>query len=371
MTSIGDRVASFRGAFGRDPEVLGEAHGRVNLIGEHTDYNGGFVLPTLIPQRTRAELARRGDRRATVVSANLGKRESWELGEEKRLERWVDYVQGITRAVREAGLTLGGFDLLLSSDVPLGAGLSSSAALEVAVLRALREAFGLDLDDAGIARLAHRAETEHVGAPVGLMDQYVCSLGRLGEALFMDMRTLSTEGVAIPPKLALIVIDSGVRHSNVAGDYRQRRTECQEAARLLGVVELRDARLEDVESARLPELLGRRARHVVTENERVLATVEALRRDDLAAVAEAFRESHRSMRDDFEVSVPQIDLLVALADSHAGTHGARLTGGGFGGSIVALADSGSARMIAEKVAIQYEARACRSARILLPLREEP
>jgi galactokinase len=351
----------------RAPDAVAEAPGRVNLIGEHTDYNEGFVLPTPIPQKTRAEVARRPGDAVTVVSATLGETESYVLGDEQRTGRWIDYVQGLTRALRETGHSLTGFDLRLESDVPVGSGLSSSAALEVSVLRALREAFSLSIDDVLLARLGQKAENDHVGAPVGLMDQLVSSLGRQGEALLMDMRSLAVEPVPLPRSVELVVIDSGIRHSNVGGGYGERRAECRRAADLLGVPQLRDADLDMLERARLPVPLDRRARHVVTENLRVLETAAALRRGDLEVVSAAFAASHASMRDDFETSVPEIDLLVSLAVAGPHVHGARLTGGGFGGAIVALAERGKGAEVAARVGTEYEARTHRRARVLLPV----
>ncbi len=346
--------------------MVAEAPGRVNLIGEHTDYNEGFVLPTPIPQRTRAELARRSDTITTVMSAELGARETYRLGDELRTGRWIDYVQGLTRVLAEAGHKLTGFDLRLESSVPIGSGLSSSAALEVSVLRALREAFSLDIDDVHLARLGQRAENEHVGAPVGLMDQMVCSLGRQGEALFLDMRSLAAESVPLPPTVELVVIDSGVRHSNAGGGYAERRAECRRAADLLGVPQLRDADLALLAAAGLPAPLDRRARHIVSENLRVQQTVAALRRGDLGAVAATLAASHASMRDDFEISVPQVDLLVSLAASEPTVHGARLTGGGFGGAVVALADRGTGVATAASILCRYNERGAEQATVLLP-----
>ena len=243
MTKPASLTASFEELFGRPPSTIAEAPGRVNLIGEHTDYNEGFVLPTPIPQKTRAEVSRRTDTLVCVVSAQLAQRDSYRLGEELRAGRWIDYVQGLTRALRETGHQLSGFELRLESDVPIGSGLSSSAALEVSVLRALRGEFCLHIDDVQLARLGQKAENEHVGAPVGLMDQMTSSLGRVGEALFLDMRSLAAESVPLPDSVELVVIDSGVRHSNVGGDYARRRDECRRAADLLGVEWLRDADL--------------------------------------------------------------------------------------------------------------------------------
>ena len=359
--------ASFEEVFGRPPEAVGIAPGRVNLIGEHTDYNEGFVLPIPIPQYTRAELARCAGATVTVASAALGAAQSYVLGREQRTGRWIDYVQGLTRVLREEGYLLGAFDLRLDSGVPIGSGLASSAALEVSVLRALREAFRLPIDDTMLARIGQKAETDHVGAPVGLMDQMAASVGREGEALFLDMRSLVAESVRLPSSVELVVIDSGVRHRNAGGGYAVRREECRRAADLLGVPQLRDADLAMLAAAGLPAPLEGRARHVITENLRVQEAVAALRRGDIEAVGAALLASHASMRDDFAISVPQVDLLVSLAAAAPSVHGARLTGGGFGGAIVALADRGTGVQTAASVVLEYQARVPQQARVLLPL----
>jgi galactokinase len=334
-------------------EVTASAPGRVNLIGEHTDYNDGFVLPAPIPQRTRATLRTRDDRRAVVHSHELGERADYEVGDERRRGGWIDYVAGCTAMLRAAGHRIGGFELAIASDVPLGSGLSSSAALEIAVLRALREAFGLAIDDLQLALLGQRAENEFVGAPVGAMDQLAASLGQPGEALFIDIRSLAVRSVALPAA-DLIVIASGIRHDHAAGDYRTRRAECAEAARQLGVASLRELSVEDLARvATLPAPLDRRVRHVITENARVLAAVVALERGDLVALGQLFAESHASMRDDYEVSLPAIDRLVELAVHEPSVYGARLTGGGFGGSIVGFAAVGSGATAAARVVERY------------------
>jgi galactokinase len=342
----------------------------VNLIGEHTDYNGGFVLPMAIPQQTEVELAPREDRKVRAFSANLGaagKVDEYELGQEKRGRGWLDYVQGVTYVLREAGLTVGGFDLWLRSDVPLGSGLSSSAALEVALLRGLREAFGLTLDDVRIALLGQKVECDFVGAPVGVMDQMASSLAHGSAALFLDTRSLQFERVPLPAGVEPIVINSGVTHSHSGGDYRVRRAECERAAKLLGVEQLRDLPDQDLPRAlALPEPLGRRVRHVLTENARVLATVQALRSGDLAALGPLLYASHASQRDDYEVSVPEIDLLVDLARSEPDVLGARLTGGGFGGSVVMLARTGSGAAAAARIATRYDKQATHRATVLVP-----
>jgi galactokinase len=253
--------------------------------------------------------------------------------------------------------------------VPVGSGLSSSAALEVSLLRALRDAFGLRLDDVALALLGQRAEVEFVGAPVGIMDQLASSLADAHAALFVDTRTLAHERLPLPADVEIAVVNSGVTHGHATGDYRTRRAECERAARRLGVPQLRDlAEAELPRALLLPDPLGRRVRHVVTEDARVLAAVEALRRGDGAQLGALFDASHASQRDDYEVSVPEIDLLVSLARAEPEVLGARLTGGGFGGSIVALARSGSARAVADRVAEAYGRRSGGRATVLVPER---
>jgi galactokinase len=360
----------FAAIFEGEPAAAAEAPGRVNLIGEHTDYNGGFVLPTAIPQRTRVQIRPRADTRVRVASSAIGGGavESYGRGAEARRSSWIDYVQGVTWAWAEAGHGASGFDALVDSDVPLGSGLSSSASLEVALLRALALAAGVDLGAMEIARLAHRAESGFVGAPVGLMDPIACSLAKPGEALFVDTRSLETRRIALPPAVEVVVVDSGVAHDHASGDYRVRRAECEAAARALGVAELRD--VVDVAALdRLDALLARRARHVVTENARVLAAVDALDRSDPSRLGELLRASHASMRDDFAVSIPEVDHLVALADADPATFGARLTGGGFGGAIVALVRAGEGARVGREVVAQHEGWGRGAARLLVPAGE--
>jgi galactokinase len=318
--------------------VESSAPGRVNLIGEHTDYNGGFVLPMAIPQRTYVELRRGSGREIVVHSAAMGAAASYVLGDETRGRGWVDYVQGVTYVLARAGHRLSGGELRIRSTVPVGSGLSSSAALSVATLRALRTAFSLELDDVQLALLAQKVETDFVGAPIGVMDQMASSLADERTALFLDTRSLHYEKVPLPTGVGVLVIDSGIQHSHATGDYRTRRRECEEAAAGLGVRQLRDATEGDLPRIdALPEPLSRRARHVVTENARVLEAVAAMRAGDAERLGALFNASHASMRDDFAVSTPEVDRLVALATATPGIFGARLTGGGFGGAIVALA----------------------------------
>ena len=360
----------FSALFGVAPMIVALAHGRVNLIGEHTDYNGGFVLPTLSPQATTAAVAATSGRRVRVWSRELSAGKPprvFYLGDEETGDGWLDYVQGATVALRKAGMALGGFDLALASDVPLGSGLSSSAALEVSVLRALRRLFGLDFDDVALARLAQAVETEFVGAPIGIMDQMASSLGRTGEALFIDTRTLETAPVALPNGTELVVINSGVAHHHANGDYRTRRAECDKAAALLGVGQLRDLGLTDLSRlGALPAPLDRRVRHVVRENQRVLDAVAAMRADDAAAVGALFNASHASQRDDYECSVPAVDDLVAIGQADPDVFGARLTGGGFGGSIVALVRAGEATSVATRVSAEYSRVSGQTSTVLVP-----
>lgn len=348
-------------------QARGEAPGRVNLIGEHTDYNGGYVLPAAIPQRTSVELTPAEGRDVDVFSTTLNERQRFRLGDETPGRGWVDYVQGITSVLASAGHRIGGFSARIDSTVPVGSGLSSSAALEIALLRAIGSAFDLSLTGEAMAKLGQRAENEFVGAPVGIMDQMAAVFADESHALFLDTRTLACERVAIPAGAALIVINSGVAHQHAGGDYRTRRAECERAAALLGVAQLRDLEPADLPRiARLPEPLSRRARHVVTEDARVLETVTALGAADLAAVGRLFSASHASMRDDFEVSVPEVDLLVAIAEAQPAVYGARLTGGGFGGAIVALARREDARRTADRIADEYTRQSGQRGTVLVP-----
>jgi galactokinase len=346
--------------------IVTSAPGRVNLIGEHTDYNAGFVLPTPIPQRTRVALQPLGGERVIVSSRELGGSVDYRLGDEHRRDGWPDYVMGCTAMLRRAGHRITGGELRITSDVPVGGGLASSAALEIAVLRAFREAHALAIDDVQLALLGQRAEVEFVGAPVGAMDQLASSLGTLGAALFIDLRSLKLRSIPLPAA-DLIVIDSGLHHDHAAGDYRLRRAQCDEAARLLGVAALRDVTTAELAvAARLPPPLDRRARHVVTENARVLAAVRALEDGDLVRLGVLLREAHASLRDDFEVSLPAIDQLVDLANADPAIYGARLTGGGFGGSIVALAARDEGAVAANRIAAHYQARTGLVPQVLVP-----
>jgi len=360
-------MPTFPALFGRAPAVVATAPGRVNLIGEHTDYNDGLVLPAAVPLRTTIALAVRDDDRVRVASAAVagGAVREYQLGHEAPSGEWLDYVQGCTHALAERG-RLSGFEALVTSTVPLGSGLSSSAALEVALLRALRMAFALPLDDVTLALLAHGAEHDFVGARVGVMDQMAASLGDVRSALLLDARTLVHEAVPLPASLALIVIDSGIAHRHAAGDYNARRSECEQAAALLGVASLRDVGPGELaQASALPAPLGRRVRHVVTENARVRDAVGALRGGDLRTLGALFIASHASLRDDFAVSLPELDALVEIAAADPAVFGARLTGGGFGGSVVIAAHANDSESTAVRIARAYHARTGSPGRVLV------
>jgi galactokinase len=361
-------MSEFQTLFGRASTVAADAPGRVNLIGEHTDYNGGYVLPMAIPQRTRVEVAPCQDATVRVWSRDKADGvQSYTLGAESHRKNWLDYIQGVTHILQCERHLPAGFDARIESTVPLGSGLSSSASLTVGLMRALRAAFELKLDDVQIARIGQRAENDFVGARVGIMDPMAASLADVHTALFLDARSLAYERVPFPAGVDLIVIHSGVSHRLAAGDYNTRRGECEKACALLGVQQLRDLGPRDLPRVNaLPDPLNRRARHVITENERVLEAVAAMHAGDVRRLGELFYASHASMRDDYNVSVPEIDLLVELARKRASIYGARLTGGGFGGSVVMLAEAGSGCAEANSVVKEYAKETGCRPRLLVP-----
>lgn len=341
--------------------ATGSAHARVNLIGEHTDYNGGLVLPTLIPPRTTVTVVPTSGTVISVVTDAAGlEAAASTIDAPVARGDWSDYVVGVADALRRRGAPVGGFDARVRSNVPPGAGLSSSAALMVATARALRDAFSLDVDDREIARAAHDAEYSFVGARVGRMDQLVCSLGHEREALFIDMRDLATRALPLGDlDLEIAVIDSGIRHAHATGGYNTRRSECEQAATLLGVRTLRDVEA-DADLSLLPAPLASRVRHVMSENDRVLAAVAAIEDGDVRALGEIVDAGHASLRDLFEVSLPAIDAIVSAAQAEPEVWGARLTGGGFGGSVLVLTRRGAAARVAKRVA------AASSGRVVVP-----
>ena len=361
MIELAARVrAGFAARAGREPDGLWWAPGRANLIGEHTDYNDGYVLPFAIGLGTVAGVAARDD----------GRLRCWSLDEDGvgdvavrelapgRLEGWTAYPQGIAWALREAGVELGGADLLVGTSLPLSSGLSSSAALECAVGLALLELAGADLGARELARLVQRAETEVAGVPSGLMDQLAVLLGRDGHALLLDTRTLDVEPVPLTASeagLVLLVLDTRVPRRLAEGAYGERRAQCEQAARILEVDSLRDATPEDVEARaeELGDVLHRRARHVTTENERVLGAVDALGSGDFVRLGSLLDASHASLRDDYEVSAVALEVAVDAAKA-AGALGARMTGAGFGGCALALVPADRVDALGAAVAAAFE-----------------
>jgi galactokinase len=358
----------FRTTFGTEPDGVWSAPGRVNLIGEHTDYTGGLCLPIALPQRTFAAAKRRDDDLVRVVSAQGDAVVEVELGEvgAGHPAGWAAYVAGVPWSLRRAGYVVGGLDVAVDGRVPLGAGLSSSAALECAVAAGISDLHDLGLlagpaGRAALAAVCVEAENTVAQAPTGGMDQSAALLAESGHALLLDCRDHSTQQVPFDLSahdLALLVMDTRAEHALVDGQYAERRSSCEQAARELGVTSLREVSpddLSDTLATLSSDLLRRRARHVVTEIERVRQTVEALRRNDFPSVGDLFAASHASMRDDFEISVAELDTAVDAA-MDAGALGARMTGGGFGGSAIALVRADDADKTIAAVAAAFAAR---------------
>jgi galactokinase len=373
---------------GGEPRLF-RAPGRVNLIGEHTDYNDGFVLPAAIERETVVGAGPRRDRMVRARSVDDDTTVWFDLDGAGTPRRggWIDHVEGVARSLLAAGAPLGGCDIVFATDIPLGAGLSSSAALQVAAGMALLAIAGHAIDSKGesagvlparrridrlvLARAGQQAEHAWVGTQCGIMDQFASAFGRADHALFLDCRSLVHEHVRLDPqKAALLVVDTGVKHRLADGAYNQRRAECTESVRLLReglpIQALRDVSNTDLtlEGSSLPEPLRRRCRHVVTENERTLSAVVAMRSDQLGEMGRLMESSHRSLRDDYEVSCPELDLLVETALSLPGVFGARMTGGGFGGSTVNLVAPEAVEEVSAALRAAFEGRFGRTPTVL-------
>lgn len=351
-------------SYGREPLLFG-APGRVNLIGEHTDYNGGFVLPAALDRETVAAITLREDRKIYVRSLNINKSVEIDLDapEKKLTGTWTDYVEGVARVLESKGYKLRGADILIMSDVPTGSGLSSSAALEVSVALALSEISGHSIDRKEIALISQRAEHEYVGAKVGIMDQFVAAMGEPGLALLIDCRELTSTPVKLSDDVAIVVCDTNVKHNLASSEYNVRRQQCEEAVERLskfipGITQLRDVSSEQFfkYAHELPDIIMRRARHIITDSERTPKAADAMANGNLGTFGKLMRLSHISMRDDYEISCAELDLMVEIADATGLAYGSRMTGGGFGGSTVNLLPREKAKEFVEKVLPEYKAK---------------
>jgi galactokinase len=352
-------IEAFARRFGGRPAWLARAPGRVNLVGEHTDYNEGFVLPMAIDRAAWIAFRPRPDGRVHLFSLQFDQATEFDLeGLSRTGPPWAEYVKGVAWSLREEGLALRGFDGVLAGDVPMGAGLSSSAAVELAAARALAASSALAWEPKPMALRAQRAENSWVGMKCGIMDQLVSAAAVAGSALLIDCRSLGTTPVPLPPGAAVVVLDTSTRRSLVDSAYNERRAQCEEAARGLGVRALRDVTAEQLawSGASLEATVRRRARHVVAENARTLAGAEAMQRGDAVTLGRLLDASHQSLREDFEVSSPALEAMVACAQGDGAAFGARLTGAGFGGCAVALVRGADAEAFSARVSAAYRER---------------
>lgn len=367
MQTAADRaMEAFEWAYGEEPDVVARAPGRVNLIGEHVDYNDGFVLPVAAELDVVVAASARADRQVRVDASDLRQNTVFHLDRPgQRRPAWATYVQGVAALIESSGVPLTGADLAFAGDVPIGAGLSSSAALEVAAARALLAVARRTMTDLEIVELCHRAESEWAGVRCGVMDQYASVFGREGHALFLDCRTFDCLPVPVPDDVLIIVTDSGVTRELQDSAYNDRVEQCDAAARLLGVRRLRDIGLDEFEARAdaLPELLRKRARHVVSEIARTREAASALEAGAIWRVGRYINESHESLREDYEVSIPELDELVHAARSVHGVYGSRLVGAGFGGCTVTLAARAALPEYEARVPDEYHRATGRTARV--------
>ena len=358
LTSLASRVvAAFTREFGQDAAIVVAAPGRVNLIGEHTDYNDGFVLPAAIDRHIVIAARPRADRIVRLYAADMGEVAQFSLDDIQpdTGRRWSNYERGVAWALQGAGYTLQGMDAVVGGDVPVASGLSSSAAIEVATAFTFQTLSDLDLDGVQRALLCQKAENEFVGMRCGIMDQYIISLGRRDHALLIDCRSLEYKLVPVPAGVSLVICDTQKRRGLVDSEYNTRRNECEAGARALGVRALRDVSVETFEARQeeLPAVMRKRCRHVVTENQRVMDAVDALGVGDLERFGALMNASHVSLRDDYEVSCAELDAMVEAARRQPGVLGARMTGAGFGGCTVNLVQDEAAEAFQNNVAREY------------------
>ncbi len=341
--------------FGQRPTFIVRAPGRVNLIGEHTDYNDGFVLPMAIDRAMWIALRPRDDRHVVLHSLDFPEVGGFSLHEISHGRAWDEYLRGMAWGLQEASYTLNGWEGVLGSDIPVGAGLSSSAALEMVTAMAFSAVGGWEFIPDIMAKIGQKAENEWVGANTGIMDQMISASGQVDHALLIDCRDLSTRHIPLPTKATVVILDTTTRHTHTDSGYNERREQCEAAARFFGVSHLRDVALKEFKdrSANLDELIRRRARHIISENERVLKAAQALSKGDAVEMGKLMNESHTSMRDDFEITNAELNIMVQAAQAQPGCFGARMTGGGFGGCAVALVHEDAVGAFVENVHASY------------------
>lgn len=350
---------SFQQHFGTAPALVAHAPGRVNLIGEHTDYNEGFVFPAAINFGTWVAASKRDDNNISVIAMDYGNQHNeFALTDIQHDENqgWANYVRGVIKVLADTDVEFGGANLLVTGNVPQGAGLSSSASFEVAILKAISALYELPIDGVQAALLGQKAENTFVGCSCGIMDQLISAMGNEGKAMLLDCQSLSIEHSPLPDSHQIVIINSNVKRGLVDSEYNLRRQQCEQGASLLGVSSLREASMEMLEGAKahMPEVVYRRAKHIVTENARTLAASQALKAGDIETVSEAMAQSHISMRDDFEITVRPIDYLVEIIGEVLGkSGGVRMTGGGFGGCVVALVPTDKVDAVKRVVADKY------------------
>ena len=350
---------SFESHFNAKPQWVVRAPGRVNLIGEHTDYNDGYVLPMAIDRAIWIALRPREDDRIHIHSLDLGQDSVFRLGHLEKGEGWGEYPKGVAWALQEAGYSLRGWDGVITGDVPRGAGLSSSAAVELATARAFACASGFDWDAKLMARLSQKAENQWVGVNCGIMDQMASAASQAGHALFMDCRTLDIQHAPLPQGVAVAVLDTSTRRGLVGSAYNERREQCEAGARFFAVKALRDVSVAEFEARQheiQDEAVRKRARHIITENQRVLDAMDAMHAGDIATLGRLFNASHISLRDDFEVSSAALDQIVEAAQTQSACYGARMTGAGFGGCAVALVRADAVEAFTQAVSAEYRQR---------------
>jgi len=346
---------SFSTYFNAKPEFIVRAPGRVNLIGEHTDYNDGFVLPMAIDHAVWIALSPRDDAKVRVRSLDLGVDSAFDLLSLTKGEGWLEYIKGIAFQLQKAGYGLKGFDAMMTGDVPRGAGLSSSAAVELATARAFAAVSGFTWDAAQMARISQKAENEWVGVNCGIMDQMASAACEAGYALFLDCRTLEYQHAPLPENTSVVILDTSTRRGLVDSAYNERRSQCEEAARWFGVKALRDVSVEEFEKSSGPsEVVMKRARHIITENARVLEAVKVMKAGDVKRLGELFNASHNSLRDDFEVTNKALNQIVECAQEQPACYGARMTGAGFGGCAVALVQEEDTKEFTNAVSVAYK-----------------